>query len=130
MKKCNNLLVKLNNHRVNAAEQAIQTFKVHFISALATTDSKFLLHLWERLTPKSRQPSTCYTHHDLIPQCRHMKLSMVHTTGTVFPYCPSRLQGCDIQSPHIARILGQQGHQCMVRWAIDEPLPLQPFLHP
>jgi hypothetical protein len=51
-KKCNNLLVEPNNHRVNAAEQAIQTFKVPFISALATTDSKFPLQLWDRLTPQ------------------------------------------------------------------------------
>jgi hypothetical protein len=45
MNQCNNLLVEANNHRVNAAERAIQTFKVHFISALATTDSKFPLQL-------------------------------------------------------------------------------------
>ncbi len=29
-----NLLVELNNHRVNAAERTIQTFKAYFISAL------------------------------------------------------------------------------------------------
>ncbi len=46
-KECKNMLVKLNNHRVNAAECAIQTFKVHFISALATTDSNFPLQLWD-----------------------------------------------------------------------------------
>jgi hypothetical protein len=34
-----------HNHQVNAAKRAIQTFKAHFISALATTDSKFLLQL-------------------------------------------------------------------------------------
>jgi hypothetical protein len=41
MKDCNQMLVKPHNHRMNAAERAIQTFKAHFISALATTDSKF-----------------------------------------------------------------------------------------
>ncbi len=40
-KDCNLLLVEPHNHRVNAAERVIQTFKDHFISALATTDSKF-----------------------------------------------------------------------------------------
>jgi hypothetical protein len=40
---CKNLLVKPNNHRVNAAKWAIQTFKAHFISALAMTDSEFPL---------------------------------------------------------------------------------------
>jgi hypothetical protein len=51
----NNCKLQVNephNHRVNAAEQAIQTFKVAFIAALATTDSKFLLQLWDRLTPQ------------------------------------------------------------------------------
>jgi hypothetical protein len=31
--QCNLFLVKPHNHRVNAAEHAIQTFKAHFISA-------------------------------------------------------------------------------------------------
>ncbi len=51
-KECKNMLVELNNHRVNAAERAIQTFTVHFISALATTDNNFLLQLWDCLTPQ------------------------------------------------------------------------------
>ncbi len=46
-KKCNNLLVKPNNHRVN-----VQTFKTLFIGALATTSNKFPLQLWDRLTPQ------------------------------------------------------------------------------
>jgi hypothetical protein len=44
------MLVEPHNHRVNAAERAIQTFKDHFISALATTDSEFPLQLWDKLT--------------------------------------------------------------------------------
>jgi hypothetical protein len=51
-KECKNMLVKPNNHRVNAAERAIQTSKAHFISALATTDSNFPLQLWDCLTPQ------------------------------------------------------------------------------
>ena len=50
--ECNILLVEPHNHRVNAAERAIQTFKDHFVSALATTDSEFPLQLWDRLTPQ------------------------------------------------------------------------------
>jgi hypothetical protein len=51
-KECKNMLIKPNNHRVNAAERAFQTLKVHFISALATTDSNFPLQLWDQLTPQ------------------------------------------------------------------------------
>jgi hypothetical protein len=46
------MLVEPHNHRVNAAKCAIQTFKVHFISALGTTDSKFPLQLWDHFTPQ------------------------------------------------------------------------------
>jgi hypothetical protein len=52
MKACikeNNMdyeLVPLGQHRQNQAEQAIQTFKAHFISILAVVDDKFPLLLW------------------------------------------------------------------------------------
>jgi hypothetical protein len=52
LQPCENLLVKLNNHKLNAAKRAIQTFKAHFISALAMTDSKCPLQLWDCLTPQ------------------------------------------------------------------------------
>ncbi len=50
--KCKLQLVKLHNHRINAAKQAIKTFKDVFIAALATADSNFPLQLWDRLTPQ------------------------------------------------------------------------------
>jgi hypothetical protein len=50
--QCDKLLVKPNNHRVNAAERAVQMFKAHFIGALATTNSNFPLQLWDWLTPQ------------------------------------------------------------------------------
>jgi hypothetical protein len=49
---CKLQLVEPHNHRVNAAEQATQTFKDVFIAALATTDSNFPLQLWDQLTPQ------------------------------------------------------------------------------
>ena len=53
---CDLQLVEPLNHRVNAAERAIQTFKDAFIAALATTDVDFPIQLWDRLTP---QVQTC-----------------------------------------------------------------------
>ena len=50
--ECRLQLVEPHNHRVNAAEHAIQTFKDAFIAALATTDSNFPLQLWDKLTPQ------------------------------------------------------------------------------
>jgi hypothetical protein len=45
--ECDLLLVEPPNHHVNATKRAIQTFKDHFVSALATTDSEFPLQLWD-----------------------------------------------------------------------------------
>jgi hypothetical protein len=50
--ECRLQLVELHNHRVTAAEQAIQTFKDAFISALPTTNHDFSLQLWDKLTPQ------------------------------------------------------------------------------
>ncbi len=50
--ECNLLLMEPHNHHVNAAKHAIQTFKDHFVSALALTNSEFPLQLWDRLTPQ------------------------------------------------------------------------------
>ncbi len=47
--ECKLQLVEPHNHRVIAAEQAIQTFKDAFIAALATTDRNFPLQLWDKL---------------------------------------------------------------------------------
>jgi hypothetical protein len=46
------ILVPPHNHRVNAAEHAIATFKEHFISALATVDKDCLLQLWDNFLPQ------------------------------------------------------------------------------
>ncbi len=51
-KQCDWMLVEPNNHCVNATKRAIQMFKNHFISALATTGSKFPLQLWDHLAPQ------------------------------------------------------------------------------
>jgi hypothetical protein len=48
-KECKLQVVEPHNHRVNAAERAIQTFKDAFIAALATTDCDFPLQLWGKL---------------------------------------------------------------------------------
>ena len=40
-------------HRANAAERAIRTFKNHFVSVLCTVDSKFPLTEWDRLLPQT-----------------------------------------------------------------------------
>ena len=45
--------VEPTNHRVNAAERAIQAYKNHMISGLSTTDVDFPLQLWDKLTEQA-----------------------------------------------------------------------------
>jgi hypothetical protein len=40
-------------HRINKAEQAIQTFKNHFIAGLCSVDPTFSLKLWDKLLPQA-----------------------------------------------------------------------------
>ena len=53
-KDCRLQLVEPHNHRLNAAERAIQTFKDHFISGLCTTDVDFPVQLWDQLAPQAQ----------------------------------------------------------------------------
>ncbi len=53
--RSNNIGIQLvlpHNHRVDAAEQAIATFKEHFIAALATVDKLYPLQLWDKFLPQ------------------------------------------------------------------------------
>ncbi len=42
-------IVEPHNHRVNAAERAIQKFKDHFIAGLCTVNKAFPIQLWDQL---------------------------------------------------------------------------------
>ncbi len=53
--RTNNIKIKLvppHNHRVNAAERAIATFKDHFIAHLATMDPACPIQLWDEFLPQ------------------------------------------------------------------------------
>ena len=47
-------LVEPHDHRVNAAEQAIQTFKHYFIAGLAIVDTDFSIQLWDEFLPQAQ----------------------------------------------------------------------------
>ena len=51
-KNVNHQLVPSHNHRANAAERAIQTFKSHFKAGLANLDPTFPVTEWDRLWRK------------------------------------------------------------------------------
>ena len=52
-KNCDLQLVSPDTHWQNLAEQAIQTFKSHFLAILAGVDPSFPMTLWDRLVPQA-----------------------------------------------------------------------------
>ena len=54
-KKLNYQLASPNDHRLNPAERAVQTFKNHFVSILTGCDRAFPKYLWCRLIPQAVQ---------------------------------------------------------------------------
>jgi hypothetical protein len=53
-KSCKYQLVPLDNHRINLADCAIQTFKNQFKAVIAGVDETFPMQQWDRLLPSHR----------------------------------------------------------------------------
>ncbi len=118
-------LVEPNNHRVNAAERAIQTFKDHFISGLRTTDPTFPFQLWNYLTDQA------------VITCNLLRRSRIHPDISAYeqlrgkkirlerpPDGPPRHPRRHTLFPPHTHIVGPPQNRCLVLWPIGNPLPL------
>jgi hypothetical protein len=108
-KECKLQVVEPLNHRVNATERAIQTFKDAFIAALATTDRDFPLQLWDKLAPQVQ---------DTLNLLRASRINPNISVGSV-PTRTTWLQGRHIRSTGGTRIVGIARNRCMVFGAFD-----------
>jgi hypothetical protein len=82
-------------HRHNQAEQAIQTFKAHFISILANVDDKFPLLLWCHLLEPTELTLNLLRQSRVAPKI----LAFAHVHGTHnYMQKPFALIGCVIQT--------------------------------
>ncbi len=106
--QCKLMLVELHNNCVNTAEKAIQTFKDHFISALATTDSTFLLQLWDRLAPQVK--NTLSMLHPLRINSNMLVYEAVHGpyNWNRFPLAPPGCKAVIYESPEARTLWGSQ----------------------
>ncbi len=73
----NHKLVPPDNHQRNIAEQAIQTFKNHFVSILSGVDDRFPLSLWCHLGKPTKLTVGKATS---LPKSRPMRMFMGSTT--------------------------------------------------
>jgi hypothetical protein len=103
------LLVEPHNHRVNATEQAIQTFKVYFISALATTNSKFPLHLWDRLTPQVKSTLNMMRPLHINPNISAYEAIHGPYDWNHFPLAPPGCKAVVYKSPKTQGLWGSNG---------------------
>ncbi len=127
--ECKLQLVEPHNHRVNAAERAVQTFKDTFIAALAMTDSNFPLQLWDKITPQVQ---------DMLNM---MRASRTDPTNSAYealngPYNWNRYPlaplGCKavIWRWGLPWIMGITQGWRMVSWSLEGSLPMQFLFHP
>ncbi len=117
--ECDLLLVESHNHHVNAAKRSIQTFKAHFISTLATTDSKFPLQLWNRLTPQIK--STLNRMHPLRVNPNISAYKAIHGPydWNCFPLAPPDCKAVVYKSPETQGLWGSRG---IDEWCVSPSL--------
>jgi hypothetical protein len=68
-------------HRRNVAERAIRTWKNHFVAGLCSTDTRFPMHLWDRLLEQAS-----ITLNLLRPSRRNPKISAYNMLEGTFDY--------------------------------------------
>jgi len=106
---CELMLVEPHNHHVNAAERAIQTFKDHFISPLTTTNSKFPLQLWDKLTSHVKTTLNLMR----ASQSNHSVLTYEAIWGPYdwnrFPLAPPGCKAVIYESPAARGLWGSRG---------------------
>ena len=101
-------LVEPHNHRVNAAERAIQSFKNHFIAGLSIGDKNFPNILWSYLTSQAQ-----YSLNFLRTLLVHPKLSAYHVLeGTHglnrHPWAPPTTRSNIFNPPKLQSSCGSQ----------------------
>ena len=85
-------LVPPAQHRRNAAERAIRTFKNHFLSGLASLPPSFPISEWDRLLEQALLTLNLLRNARKIQSCLPMRTFMESTTSTVTHWHP-RVQG-------------------------------------
>ncbi len=126
--KINIQLVPPHNHRANAAEGAIATFKEHFIAALATVNQLCPLQLWDEFLPQVELTLNmlCFSHCNPKLSANQevygafdfnkMPLAPLGTKANIYDNPTSRASWV----PHARR---------QIRWPCSQPLSMSLILH-
>jgi hypothetical protein len=102
------MLVEPHNHHINAAERAIQTFKDHLISALATTDSEFPPQLWVKLTSQVETNLNLMRASQIKPRISAYKAIWGPYDWNCFPLAPPGCKAVTYESPTARGLWGSR----------------------
>jgi hypothetical protein len=94
---------------MNAAKRAIQTFKDHFISALATTNSEFPLQLWDKLTSQVEATLNLMQASRINPRILAYKAIWGRYDWNRFPLAPPGCKAVIYESPAARGLWGSRG---------------------
>eukprot|EP00804_Cyclotella_cryptica_P007133 CCRYP_020039-RA/>CCRYP_020039-RA protein AED:0.39 eAED:0.39 QI:0/0/0/1/1/1/2/0/512 len=115
--------VEPNNHRVNAAERAIQTYKNHFISGLCTTDSEWPLQLWDNLAEQALITLNLLRTSRVDPtKSAYHQLHGHKYDWNAHPLAPPGTKAIVYESPPRQSIMGLPRPGCVVLWTFLRPL--------
>ena len=113
-------LVEPHNHRVNAAERAVQTFKNLFISGLATCDENFPTILWSKLVKQCQDTCNMLRTSRVHPKISaHHCLEGTHDFNRV-PWAPPGTRATIFNPPEVR---GSWGPRALDAWYVG-PAPL------
>ena len=105
---CELMLVEPHNHHINAAERAIQTFKDHLISALATTDSEFPPQLWVKLTSQVETNLNLMRASQIKPRISAYEAIWGPYDWNCFPLAPPGCKAVTYESPTARGLWGSR----------------------
>jgi hypothetical protein len=106
---CNLLLVEPHNPHINVAKRVIQTFKAHFISALATTDSEFPLQLWDKLASQVKNTFNLMQALCIDPNMSAYEAVWGPYNWNRFPLAPPGCKAVIYESPNAQGLWGSCG---------------------
>ncbi len=101
---CNLLLVEPHNHHVNAAKCALQTFKDHFISVFATTDSE-----WDKLASQVENTLNLMQASHIDPNMPAYEAIWGPYDWNCFPLAPPGCKAVIYESPNARGLWGSHG---------------------
>jgi len=128
--KTSHQLVPPHNHRANASERAIQTFKNHFKAGLGSVDPDFPMGEWDRLLPQAFLTLNLLRRSRINPKLSAHAFIFGQFDFQCYTYCTTRYKGNGTQQTKQPSLMGSQWETRLVYWSITTVLSLYEICYP